>query len=275
MRWRFAFCFRDRVALQINFAVCAVVAWVSLCATLKIIEKMTMLQVKNINVCYGDVQILWDISFAVNKGEIVALVGTNGAGKSTTLKTISGLLSPRGGEILFEDIVLHKMKPFKLIELGIVHVPEGRRLFVEMSVEENLDMGSLKGKARTERQKRKEQIFDLFPRLKERRFQLAGTLSGGEQQMLAVGRGLMSKPRFMMFDEPSLGLAPILVKEIFNVIRKIRDEGTTVLIVEQNVNQTLAIADKAYVLERGKIILQGTGEELLCNAHVKKAYLGV
>ena len=234
-----------------------------------------MLEIKNIDVFYGDVQVIWDISFDVKQGEIVALIGANGAGKSTTLKTISGLLRPRNGGILFNDIPIHKVEPYRLIELGIAHVPEARRLFVEMSVEENLDMGSLKGDAKKEREITKQLVFELFPRLLERRRQLAGTLSGGEQQMLAIGRGLMSKPKLQMFDEPSLGLSPILVKEIFGVIKKIKEEGTTILIVEQNVKQTLAIADRAYVLENGKIALQGTGAELLNNEHVRTAYLGV
>ncbi len=234
-----------------------------------------MLEIRNIDVFYGDVQVIWDISFDVKQGEIVALIGANGAGKSTTLKTISGILRPRNGEILFNDIPLHKVEPYRLIELGIAHVPEARRLFVEMSVEENLDMGSLKGEAKKEREITKQLVFELFPRLLERRRQLAGTLSGGEQQMLAMGRGLMSKPKLQMFDEPSLGLSPILVKDIFNVIKRIKAEGTTVLIVEQNVKQTLAIADRVYVLENGRIALQGTGAELLNNEHVKTAYLGV
>jgi branched-chain amino acid transport system ATP-binding protein len=234
-----------------------------------------MLKIENIDVFYGDVQVIWDISFDVKQGEIVALIGANGAGKSTTLKTISGILRPRKGEIHFNDIPIHKVEPYRLIELGIAHVPEARRLFVEMSVEENLDMGSLKGEAKKEREITKQLVFEMFPRLLERRRQLAGTLSGGEQQMLAIGRGLMSKPKLQMFDEPSLGLSPILVKEIFNVIKKIKEEGTTVLIVEQNVKQTLAIADRVYVLENGKIALQGTGAELLNNEHVRTAYLGV
>ncbi len=234
-----------------------------------------MLEIKNIDVFYGDVQVIWDISFNIKQGEIVALIGANGAGKSTTLKTISGILRPKKGEIHFNDIPIHKVEPYKLIEIGLVHVPEARRLFVEMSVEENLDMGSLKGEAKKEREVTKELVFDLFPRLLERRRQLAGTLSGGEQQMLAIGRGLMAKPKLQMFDEPSLGLSPILVRDIFNVIKRIKEEGTTVLIVEQNVKQTLAIADRAYVLENGKIALQGTGAELLSNEHVRTAYLGV
>lgn len=234
-----------------------------------------MLEIKNIDVCYGDVQVVWDVSFDVNKGEVVALIGANGAGKSTSLKTISGILRPKKGDIIFEGNQINKVEPFRLNEMGISHVPEARRLFVEMTVDENLDMGSLKGEARTEREKSREMVFDLFPRLKERRKQLTGTLSGGEQQMAAVARGLMSKPRLLMFDEPSLGLSPILVREIFNVIKRIREEGVTVLIVEQNVQQTLSIADRAYVLENGKITLSGTGPELLVNEHVKTAYLGV
>ena len=234
-----------------------------------------MLEIKNIDVFYGDVQVIWDVSFDVKKGEIVALIGANGAGKSTILKTISGILRPKKGEILFESHPIYKVDPFRLIELGIAHVPEARRLFVEMTVEENLDMGSLKGEAKANREKTKDVVFELLPRLKERRRQLAGTLSGGEQQMLAVARGLMSKPKLQMFDEPSLGLAPILVRDIFNTIRKVNKEGTTILIVEQNVKQTLLVANRGYVLETGKITTQGTGESLLKNEHVKTAYLGV
>lgn len=234
-----------------------------------------MLEVRGIDVFYGDVQVIWDVSFNIQQGEIVALIGANGAGKSTILKTISRLVPLSKGEIIFDSVPLHGMEPYRLIDRGIVHVPEARRLFVEMTVEENLDMGSLKGEAKKERERSKEMVFSLFPRLSERRRQIAGTLSGGEQQMVAIGRGLMSKPKLMMFDEPSLGLAPILVREIFNVIGRIREEGTTILIVEQNVNQTLAKADRAYVLETGKIVLEGTGQALLADAHVKAAYLGV
>ncbi len=234
-----------------------------------------MLEVRNIDVYYGDVQVVWDLSFQVKKGEVVALIGANGAGKSTTLKTISGILRPRKGEILFDGMAVHEIEAYMLIEKGMALCPEARRLFVEMTVEENLDMGSLRGEAKRQRQRTKEMVFDLFPRLKERVRQVAGTLSGGEQQMVAIGRGLMSLPKLLMFDEPSLGLAPILVREIFNVIRKIREEGTTVLIVEQNVKQTLAISDRAYVLESGRRVMQGTGEGLLNNEHVRAAYLGV
>lgn len=240
-----------------------------------ILEKPKVLEIRNIDVFYGDVQVIWDVSFEVNQEEIVALIGANGAGKSTVLKTISGILKPKRGEIFFEKNAIYKMDAFRLIELGIAHVPEARRLFVEMTVEENLDMGSLKGEARAQREKTKKMVFELLPRLRERRKQLAGTLSGGEQQMLAVGRGLMSLPKLQMFDEPSLGLGPILVRDIFNTIKRIKKEGATVLIVEQNVKQTLGIADRAYVLENGRITLQGTGQSLLNNEHVKTAYLGV
>jgi branched-chain amino acid transport system ATP-binding protein len=239
------------------------------------LERQKVLEIKNIDVSYGDVQVIWDVSFNVNRGEIVALIGANGAGKSTILRAISGILRPKKGGILFEGKPIYTLDAFKLIELGIAHVPEARRLFVEMTVEENLDMGSLRGEARTLREKTKETVFELLPRLRERRRQLAGTLSGGEQQMLAVGRGLMSIPKLQMFDEPSLGLAPILVRDIFNTIKKINKEGTTVLIVEQNVKQTLLVANRGYVLETGRITNQGTGQALLSNEHVKTAYLGV
>ena len=234
-----------------------------------------MLEIRNLAVFYGDVQVIWEVSFEVKQGEIVALIGANGAGKSTILKAISGILRPKKGEILFEGKPIYKVDPYKLIELGIVHVPEARRLFVEMTVEENLDMGSLRGGARPRREETKAMVYGLLPRLKERKKQMAGTLSGGEQQMLAIGRGLMGRPRLQMFDEPSLGLAPILVREVFNTIKKINGEGTTILIVEQNVKQTLLVANRGYVLETGKIINQGTGESLLANEHVKTAYLGV
>ncbi|MHC1699495.1 MAG: ABC transporter ATP-binding protein [Humidesulfovibrio sp.] len=234
-----------------------------------------MLEIKNINVFYGDVQVLWDVSFTVEPGEIVALIGANGAGKSTTLRTISGLLRPKTGEVTLDGQALHTIEPYELITLGIAHVPEARRLFVEMSVEENLDMGALRGQAKLKRKETKEMVFSLFPRLSERRRQLAGTLSGGEQQMLAIGRGLMGLPKVIMFDEPSLGLAPILVSEIFEIIKRIRLEGKTVLIVEQNVRQTLAIADRAYVLETGKVTMEGKGRDMLNDEHVKAAYLGV
>ncbi len=234
-----------------------------------------MIQVKDIDVFYADLQVIWDVSFTVSPGEIVALIGANGAGKSTILRTISGLVPLTKGGIIFDGKPIHTMNGYDLIELGLVHVPEARRLFPEMTVEENLDIGALKGVAKKNRKANKEKIFELFPRLSERRRQLSGTLSGGEQQMLAIGRGLMSMPKMMMLDEPSLGLAPILVKEVFRVIKQVRSEGMTVLIVEQNVKQTLSIADRAYVLENGKLIMEGKAAELADNEHVKAAYLGV
>jgi len=234
-----------------------------------------VLEIRNIDIFYGDVQVVWDVSFSVKRGEIAALIGANGAGKSTILKTISGLVKPARGEIIFDGKEIHQMEPYELIATGLAHVPEARRLFVEMTVEENLDMGSLKGNAKKLREETKAMVYELFPRLRERRKQLAGTLSGGEQQMVAIGRGLMSKPSLIMFDEPSLGLAPILVRDIFEVIKKIRGEGMTILIVEQNVKQSLAIADSAYVLATGRLIMSGSGASLLDNEHVKTAYLGV
>ncbi len=234
-----------------------------------------MLRVENIDVFYGDLQILWDVSFEVNEGEIVALVGANGSGKSTTLKTISGLLSPANGSILFQDQYLNQIPANKIIEHGVAHVPEGRRLFPEMTVRENLIMGSLTPQAKPKRNETMEWVFGLFPRLREREKQMAGTLSGGEQQMVAVGRGLMALPKLIMFDEPSLGLAPILVADIFRIIKRINQEGVTVLVTEQNTKQSLEISDRGYVLENGRVVLSGTGQELLDNEHVKQAYLGI
>jgi branched-chain amino acid transport system ATP-binding protein len=234
-----------------------------------------MLKVNGIDVFYGDLQVLWDVSFEVRKQEILVLIGANGAGKSTTIKSISSLLTPRKGSIEFNGIRLDKIPAHKIIELGIVHIPEGRRLFPLMSVEENLIMGTLYGQAKKNRFESIERVYELFPRLRERKKQLGGTLSGGEQQMLAIGRGLASLPVLMMFDEPSLGLAPILVQEIFHMVKRVNEEGVTVLLVEQNVTQTLAMCHRAYVLENGRIVLQGTGEELMDNQHVKEAYLGI
>ncbi|MBI5583505.1 MAG: ABC transporter ATP-binding protein [Deltaproteobacteria bacterium] len=234
-----------------------------------------MLKVSNIDVAYGDVQVLWGVSFEVREKEILVLVGANGAGKSTTLRTISGLLRPRKGSIELDGIRLDQIPEHKTIEHGIAHVPEGRRLFPEMTVEENLIMGSLSAKAKAKRKDSLQWVYSLFPRLEERRKQSARTLSGGEQQMCAIGRGLMSLPKLLMFDEPSLGLAPVLVQEIFRMIPKINQEGVTVLLVEQNVKHTLSICHRAYVLENGRIVLEGTGRELLYNPHVKEAYLGL
>jgi branched-chain amino acid transport system ATP-binding protein len=234
-----------------------------------------VLKVEHIDVFYGDLQVLWDVSFDVQEGEIVVLVGANGAGKSTTIKTVSSLLTPTNGTVTFQGQRLDQVPPYKIIEYGLAHVPEGRRLFPEMTVEENLIIGALTGEAKSKRNQTIERIYDLFPRLLERRKQAAGTLSGGEQQMLAVGRGLMSLPKLLMFDEPSLGLAPIIVTEIFRIVQMVNKEGVTVLLVEQNVKQTLGICDRAYVLENGRITLSGTGEEFLNNEHVKEAYLGI
>jgi branched-chain amino acid transport system ATP-binding protein len=234
-----------------------------------------MLTVNNIDVFYGDLQVLWDVSFEVHEKEILVLVGANGAGKSTTIRTLSSLLTPKKGSISFDGVRLDQLPPHKIIEHGIVHVPEGRRLFPEMSVEENLIMGSLRGEAKAKRHDSLEKVYDLFPRLKERRKQMAGTLSGGEQQMAAIGRGMMALPKIMMFDEPSLGLAPLLVQEVFRMVQRINKEGVTVLLVEQNVTQTLKMCNRAYVLENGRIVLQGTGKELMENEQVKEAFLGI
>ena len=234
-----------------------------------------MLKVEAIDVFYDDLQVLWDVSFEVQEKEILVLIGANGAGKSTTIKTISSLITPRKGSIHFDGVRLDIVPPHETILHGGVHVPAGRRLFPEMSVEENLIMGSLLGDAKAKRKDTMDHIFDLFPRLKERRKQLGGTLSGGEQQMLAVGRGLMSLPKLMMFDEPSLGLAPILVHNIFDMIKRINVEGVTILLVEQNVRQTLAMSNRAYVLENGRVVLEGASQNLMSDEHVKEAYLGI
>jgi len=234
-----------------------------------------MLKVSGIDVFYGDLQVLWDVSFEVREKEILVLVGANGAGKSTTLKTISGLLKPKKGTIEFDGVRLDQLSPDKVIGQGVVHVPEARRLFREMSVEENLIMGSLSPEAKKKRNQTMDWVFELFPRMKERRKQAAGTMSGGEQQMCAIGRGLMALPKILMFDEPSLGLSPILVQEVFEIAKRINKEGVTVMLVEQNVRQTLAMCDRAYVLENGRVVLEGTGKNLMDNPHVKEAYLGI
>lgn len=234
-----------------------------------------MLRVEHINVSYGDVRVIWDVSFHVDTNELVVLVGANGAGKSTLMKTISSLICPEGGEIWFEDQRLDQIPPYKVIDQGLAHVPEGRQLFPEMTVQENLELGSLCARAKPRRKETLEWVLDLFPRLRERRKQLAGTLSGGEQQMCAIARGLMSRPKMILFDEPSLGLAPLLTQEIFRLVHKIHEEGMTLLMVEQNVKQTLAICDRAYILENGRIVLEGKGADLLENEKVKQAYLGL
>jgi len=234
-----------------------------------------MLRVEHVNAGYGDVQVLWDVSFHVDDKEFVVLVGANGAGKSSIMKTISSLIRPTGGEIWFEDQRLDHVPPYRIIELGISHVPEGRQLFPEMTVFENLELGSLTPRAKARRKETLEWVLELFPRLRERRKQLAGTLSGGEQQMCAIARGLMSRPKMVLFDEPSLGLSPLLTQDIFRLARLIHDEGLTILMVEQNVKQTLAICDRAYVLENGRIVMEGKGRELLENEEVKQAFLGI
>jgi branched-chain amino acid transport system ATP-binding protein len=233
-----------------------------------------LLTLNNITAGYGDVTILRDVSFSVPEGQIIALIGANGAGKTTTLRTVSGLIRPTKGTIHFEDSAIHTLPTHKIVDSGLIQVPEGRHLFPEMSVLENLELGSFRrGKAaRSDSLKR---IMTMFPRLEERRDQLAGTLSGGEQQMLAIGRALMTLPKLLMLDEPSLGLAPLIVQDIFGIVQEVREAGTTVLIVEQNAVQTLHIADHAYVMENGTIVLQGSGDELLDNEQIRSAYLGL
>jgi len=233
-----------------------------------------VLRIENLDFSYGDLQVLWDLSLEVKQGEIVTVLGANGAGKSTTLKNVSRLVRPSAGSITFEGKDLCKLESHQVVELGVVQVPEGRRIFPEMTVLENLRMGSFLKATRPDRQRNIERAFTLFPRLAERQKQLGGTLSGGEQQMLAIGRGLMTNPRLMLLDEPSLGLSPLFVKNIFEIIKEINEQGTTILLVEQNVFQSLRISHRAYVLETGRVVLSGTGEELLGNEHVKKAFLG-
>ena len=231
-----------------------------------------MLKVENIDVYYGAIHAVKNVSFEVGDGEIVALIGANGAGKSTILKTVSGLMHPRTGTITFCDQNITHTEAYKLLRTGLAHVPEGRRIFLQMSVQENLEMGAYINK--TLDPKDLEMIFNYFPRLKERRKQVAGTLSGGEQQMLAMSRALMSHPKLMMLDEPSMGLAPIIVDQVFGIIKELHKSGTTILLVEQNARKALQIADRAYVLETGSITLEGTGAELAKSDEVRKAYLG-
>ena len=232
-----------------------------------------MLNVNDINVYYGSIHAIKGVSFEVKKGEIVTLIGANGAGKSTILKTVSGLLRSKTGSIDFLGKNISTVAPHKIVERGLAHVPEGRRIFLQMSVEENLEMGAYTrgGKGVSEDLAK---VYEQFPRLKERRKQTAGTLSGGEQQMLAMGRALMSRPQLLMLDEPSMGLAPILVEQIFEIIKSLHKDGTTILLVEQNAQMALSVADRAYVLETGKITLSGTGEELAQSDEIRKAYLG-
>ena len=233
-----------------------------------------MLKVENINVYYGAIHALTGISVEVKEGEIVTLIGANGAGKSTILRTISGLLRTKTGNVLFEGNSVAAMAPEEIVKKGISQVPEGRRIFANMSVEENLELGAYIRSDKPGIRKDIDKVFERFPRLGERRKQIAGTLSGGEQQMLAIGRGLMSQPRLLLLDEPSMGLAPLLVKEIFSIIKEINASGTTILLVEQNANMALSIAHQAYVLETGRITLSGSAKELMESEEVRKAYLG-
>jgi branched-chain amino acid transport system ATP-binding protein len=238
-------------------------------------KRMPLLTVEKLNSSYDGLKVLWDVDLEVNEGEIVTVLGSNGAGKSTTLKNISRLVQPVSGTVRFDGRDLTQLEPHQVVEMGIVQVPEGRRIFPELTVLENLRMGSYIKSARSDRQSNTERVFTLFPRLKERRKQLGGTMSGGEQQMLAIARGLMANPRLLLLDEPSLGLAPLLVKNIFDIITEINRQGVTILLVEQNVYQSLRIAHRGYVLETGRIVLTGKGDELLNNEHVKRAFLGM
>ncbi len=236
---------------------------------------MSLLKVDEIDVFYGDAQALWGVSFEVEGGTVTSIVGANGAGKTTIMKTISGLLIPKSGRILFKDRDITREEPYKRVEMGIAHVPEGRQLFPRLTVMENLRAAAYTKRARSKFQDTLEELFNLFPILRERKNQLAGTLSGGEQQMLAIARGLVLRPEILMLDEPSLGLAPKLVIMTLDLIRKLKNQGYTILLVEQNVYQALKLSDKAYVLETGKIVKQGTGSELLKDEDVKRAYLGL
>lgn len=233
-----------------------------------------MLEVKNLSVSYGAIEAVKDISFTVNDGEIVSLIGANGAGKTTTLHTITGLVPAKSGSVMYNGVDLLKTHNHKIVTLGMAHIPEGRHVFTRMSVEENLEMGAFSLKDQSDLKKDLDMVYGLFPRLKERRNQKAGTLSGGEQQMLAMGRALMSHPKTILMDEPSMGLSPKLVKEIFSIIRKLHEQDITILLVEQNAKMALSIADRAYVLETGRITMEGDAKELLNNEQVRKAYLG-
>ena len=235
---------------------------------------MAMLEVKDLEVYYGVIQAIKGISFHVDKGEVIALIGANGAGKTTTLHTVTGLISPKNGHVLFEGKDITKVPAHKIVSMGMAHVPEGRRVFAELSVYENLKMGAYTRKDKNEIEESLKNVYKRFPRLEERKNQMSGTLSGGEQQMLAMGRALMSRPKIILMDEPSMGLSPIMVNEIFDIIRSVSESGTTVLLVEQNAKKALSIADRAYVLETGKIVLEGKAKDLLEDDSIKKAYLG-
>ena len=234
-----------------------------------------MLEIDKINVFYGQIQVLWDVSLKIEEKEIVALIGANGAGKTTLLNTISGEMRPSSGTITYLGKRIDNLPPHIIVEMGISHIPEGRKLFTDMSVRENLEMGAYSKQSWQNRHKTMEEVFQLFPRLKERAGQLARTLSGGEQQMVAMGRGLMSRPKLCIIDEPSNGLAPILVQEVFQIIKSLRERGITILLVEQNVRQTLETADRAYVLENGRVVMEGDCATCLASEHIRKAYLGL
>lgn len=236
---------------------------------------MPFLEIDNIDVYYGDVQVIFDLSLNVEQGEVVSIIGGNGAGKSTLLRTISGLMQPRTGQIHFQGSPIHSKQPEEIVDCGIVQVPEGRRLFSLMTVRDNLIVGGYNQRASQSTDQSIQNVYQLLPRLKERENQLAMTLSGGEQQMVAIGRGLMALPHLLMLDEPSLGLAPILIKNIFETVRKIADQGTTVLLVEQDVKHSLSLSDRGYVLEHGRVVLEGQARELMDDPHVKEAYLGI
>ena len=233
-----------------------------------------MLEVKGINVSYGAVHAIYDVSLTVRDGEVVSLIGANGAGKTTTLHTVTGLVKPTSGTITYDGHDLRKVHPHKIVSLGMAHVPEGRHVFTRMTVQENLEMGAFSRADRAEVSRSLASVYEYFPRLLERKGQLAGTLSGGEQQMLAMGRALMSKPKTLLLDEPSMGLSPLLVKEIFSIIRQLHEQGITVLLVEQNAKMALSIADRAYVLEAGHVTMEGPSDELLHDDRVRRAYLG-
>jgi branched-chain amino acid transport system ATP-binding protein len=236
---------------------------------------MSLLDIRGIDVCYGDVQVVYDLSLTVNEGEVVSIIGGNGAGKSTLLRTISGLLRPSAGEIIFQGQPMHARLPEDIVEAGLIHVPEGRRLFSLMSVADNLVVGGHNKRAYPHVPENLTKVYQMFPRLLERAAQLAMTLSGGEQQMVAIGRGLMAMPKLLMLDEPSLGLAPLLIQEIFRTVRMIADQGTTVLLVEQDVRHSLSLSDRGYVLEHGRVAMEGDAKELMDNPHIKTAYLGI
>jgi branched-chain amino acid transport system ATP-binding protein len=236
---------------------------------------MSLLEIENIDVYYGDVQVIFGLSLKIENGSVVSIIGTNGAGKSTTLKTISSLLIPKKGQITFNGDIISILKSNEVVEKGVIHIPEGRRLFPFMTIMENLQVGAFPKRAQGKEDENLRLVFTLFPVLSERSNQLANTLSGGEQQMLAIGRALMSNPLLLMLDEPSLGLAPILIKDIFETVMEINKRGTTILLVEQDVQHSLSISDYAYVLENGRLAMEGKGGELLDDKHVKKAYLGI